>query len=356
MKTKISIDFQLRWQGQLSDYVTAIAHSPDGKLWAAASGGGEVSLFSATTFEEIIHQGSTGQSVDCLAFSQDGNFLAIAGQNGQLQIWKINNGLPELMTTLEYPKIWIDRLVWNPSQNQLAYSLGKRVHVWDATSQKIVISRNFEASSVLALDWRRDGRYLAIAGYQGIQVWDALNWEAEPTVLEIPSASVAIAWSFDGKYLASGNLDSTLTLYEWGNPTPWLMQGFLGKVHQLAWCQVPSKGYPLLAVSSGEEIVIWQREQNDFVGWSSQTTGHSEKVTAIAFQSPKTLLASAGQDGRVHLWHRGKQLTQSLKGVSQGFSCLSWHPRGEQLIAGGENGEILIWSQTKRGQGFSRLP
>ena len=50
MKTKTAIDFQLRWQGQLSDYVTAIAHSPDGKLWAAASGGGEVSLFSQATF------------------------------------------------------------------------------------------------------------------------------------------------------------------------------------------------------------------------------------------------------------------------------------------------------------------
>jgi WD40 repeat protein len=134
------------------------------------------------------------------------------------------------------------------------------------------------------------------------------------------------------------------------------MQGFLGKVQQLAWCQVPSKGYPLLAVSSGEEIVIWQREQDDFVGWSSQTTGHSEKITAIAFQSPKTLLASAGQDGRVHLWHRGQQLIKSLKGTSRGFSCLSWHPKGEQLIAGGENGEILIWSQTKRGQGFNRIP
>jgi WD40 repeat protein len=92
------------------------------------------------------------------------------------------------------------------------------------------------------------------------------------------------------------------------------------------------------------------------VGWSSQITGHSEKVTAIAFQPQKTLLASAGQDGRVHLWHRGKQLIQSLKGISQGFSCLSWHPRGEQLIAGGENGEILIWSQTKRGQGFNHTP
>jgi len=32
--------------------------------------------------------------------------------------------------------------------------------------------------------------------------------------------------------------------------------------------------------------------------------------------------------------------------VSRGFSCLAWHPQGQQ-IAAGDNGELLIWSKLR---------
>jgi len=35
----------------------------------------------------------------------------------------------------------------------------------------VVATLNFDASSVLGLDWRCDGQYLAIAGYQGVKIW-----------------------------------------------------------------------------------------------------------------------------------------------------------------------------------------
>lgn len=356
MKTKTQPEFQQTWRGELSDYVTAIAWSPDNRYLAACSAMGEVSLFAVPTFQPTSLQGETGQSVDCLTFSHDGKFLAIGGQDGQIKIWRIQANAAELITTLENKSVWVDRLCWNPTNDELAFSLGKYVQVWDAKAQEVVATLNFEASTVLDLDWRGDGKYLALAGYQGTRVWDTADWDAEVEDLEIPSATVALAWSSDHRFIAQGNLDNTLMLTEWHNPSPWVMRGFPGKVRQLAWSTVPTKiGVPMLASCSGAAIVIWERDRDEQIGWANQVLGnHEATVQAIAFQPNSLLLASAAEDGWVALWHRGTRLLQALTGAPNGFSCLTWHPQGHQLAAGGLDGELLVWSQTLRGQGFGK--
>jgi WD40 repeat protein len=207
MKTKAQVEFQQTWRGGLSDYVTAIAWSPDGRYLAACSAAGEVVLFTVPSFQPISLQRETGRSVDCLGFSHDGQFLAIAGQDGQVKIWSLHSGSPELTTTLKNKSVWVDRLCWSPTTYELAFSLGKYVQVWDADTQEVVTTLDFEASSVLALDWRRDGKYLALAGYQGARVWNTKDWDTETEALDIPSATVAIAWSPDNQFVAEGNLD-----------------------------------------------------------------------------------------------------------------------------------------------------
>jgi WD40 repeat protein len=84
MKTKTKLEFKETWRGGLSDYVTAIAWSPDRSNLAASSAAGEVSLFAAPTFGATSLQGETGESVDCLAFSM-GNFWQLEGRMDRLK-------------------------------------------------------------------------------------------------------------------------------------------------------------------------------------------------------------------------------------------------------------------------------
>ncbi|MBM0743645.1 WD40 repeat domain-containing protein [Phormidium sp. CLA17] len=351
MTTKAQEEFQLRWQGSLADYVTAIAWSPNGLVLSASSAAGEIILLSPETQNLTLLEADNGQSIDCLAISPDSKFLAASGQNGQVKLWQLSDS-PTLITTLENKPVWVDRLAWNPKANQLAFSLGRYVQVWDATANEVITTLNFEASSVMDLAWHPKGQFLAACGNQGARVWNAKDWDAEPEVLEIPSASVAIAWSPDGKYIADGNLDNTLSVMEWGQPNPWVMQGFPGKVRQLTWSQTSA---PLLASCSSETVVAWQRSPDESVGWASQVLeAHEGVVRAIAFQPKTTLLASAAEDGLLCLWQHAQQVVQVLEGAPNGFSCMAWHPQGHQLAAGGKDGELLLWSKASRGQGFRK--
>lgn len=341
-----SKEFEEHFSGTLSDYVTALAWSPDGTTLAATSAAGEVVLWQNGNLATL--QTGNGESVDCVAFSSDGQYLAVGGQDGRVKIWLED----ELITSLENAPAWVDKLAWSPTSNQLAFSLGRYVQVWNADTREIVVTLNFDSSSVFGIDWLPDGQYLAIGGYLGVKVWNCHNWNDEPYILDIPSASLAIAWSTDGKFLVSGNMDRTIAVVETQSlisgevPEPWVMRGFPGKIRELAWSEsTTEQGAPLLASSSVEGIVLWEKQADESLGWQATVlTNHVGVINAIAFAPKSFLLASAAADGWICLWKEAKLVSQILTGASSGFSRLAWHPQGKLLAAGAENGELLIWA------------
>lgn len=355
--TKTLLD--VRQRGHLNDYVTAIAWSAKHSL-AIASAAGEILLVNPETQAEIILQEAKGESIDCLAFSSDGHYLAAGGQSGHLLIWPLT--LPSHPSThssvhpptvLSHPRTWIDRLTWNPTRNELAFSLGRYAQVWDAGAAAVATTLQFENSSVLDLVWHPQGSHLMASGNQGVKIWHRDDWDADPEVREIAAASVAIALSPDGQYLASGNLDRTLLVWPFDSDLPWRMSGFPGKVRQLAWSEPTVGQAPLLASASGPGIVVWRKKSNASDGWDAQVLDlHEQRVNEIAFQPGSTLLASTAEDGWVCLWNKAQQVAQILEGAPQGFSTLAWSPDGKWLAAGGQQGEWLVWKQSRRGKGF----
>ncbi|MEO1181061.1 MAG: WD40 repeat domain-containing protein, partial [Cyanobacteria bacterium J06636_28] len=205
--------FKQLWETRLSDYVTAVAWSPDGNQLAASSDAGEVILYTPITGESKCLQSSQGESVDALGISADGQFLAAGGQAGTVWIWQIDRDVPTLLTTLEHARTWIDRLQWHPSSPELAFSFGRCVRVWHAVDQTVVTTLNFEDSSVLDLAWHPQGTQISLGGNQRIKTWQSQDWDKDPEVRDVGGASLAIAWSPDGTYLASGNNNRSVLIW-----------------------------------------------------------------------------------------------------------------------------------------------
>jgi WD40 repeat protein len=300
----------------------------------------------------MVLQEKQEASVDAIAVSADGQFLAAGGQDGAVRIWQMAGDTPTLVTKLENSRVWVDCLQWHPHRPELAVGLGRYAQVWDAAAQSVVATLNFEASSVLDLAWHPSGDFLLLAGNQSVKTWRREDWDDDPLIRETGGASGAIAISADGQYLASGNNDRTLLVWAWNNPYPWQMQGFPGKVRQLAWSAAQA-GSPLLASGSAEGVVVWAKAKNAAEGWTSHLLDlHSASVTAVAFQPQSTLLATAAEDGWVCLWQQSTQAAQILEGAADGFSTLAWSPQGKYLAAGGCGGEVIVWSQALVGKGF----
>jgi WD40 repeat protein len=343
--------FTRRWGGILSEYVTSIAWSPNSIL-AASSAAGEVVLWQDDILTSLLSTSDRSQSIDCLAFSHDGKFLAASGQDSKVRIWRIKEEI-ELIATLGNKSKWIDKLSWSPTSNLLAFSLGRYVQIWNAEKQEMVTTLVFASSSVLGMSWRPNGQHLAIGGNQGVKIWETSNWDEDPYIVTMPAASIAIAWSGDSQYIASGNLDFTITVLKWGSPHPWVMRGFPGKIRNLAWSESLNGKTPLLAASSVEGIAVWKKAKREADGWNAYILDvHDGVVQDLAFQPNSLLLASAGDDGWLCLWQKSKQVGQILEGANEGFSCLAWHSAGHLLAGGGQNGELLVWSESSLGKGF----
>lgn len=345
---------ELDWTGKLSEYVTDLVWSSHDYL-AATSGAGEVLLWDSQTHKTTLilsPEESKEQSIDCLSFSADAQFLAAAGQAGTVRIWQMIPQL-QLINTLGKTGQWIDHLTWHPRENLLAFNWGRYVQIFDISAEKIIVTLPFESSSVLGITWHPGGEYLAIAGNGGIKIWKTHQWNGEPIELEMPAACTAIAWSNEGEYLAASCFDNTVLLWRFGDENPWQMTGFGGKIRRLTWSSIKSGVAPLLAVACQERIIIWKKQKTDEEGWLSRALiFHEDLIKDIAFQPNRLLLASVAEDGQLLLWQKAQQLRQCLQGASAGFSCLSWDHSGQKLAAGRENGELLILTKSKRGQGF----
>jgi WD40 repeat protein len=353
------------WQGNLQDYVRAIAWSPvknsnlndrQTPILAAASAAGEVIIWQGQDPDQglIKLRSADGKWISCLQFSADGQFLAAGGQDRQIKIWRVadlninlnsnsdvasgtNSELEvidstdikaesqsprstsvntsaisiEPAYTIANNSDWIEHLAWNPTDAELlAFSQGSKVIIWQVKEQRAIAKLDFESSSVFDLAWHPGGEFIAVSGHGGVKVWDVQNHDQqnqdhpEPAyVLQVPGASLSCAWTNDGEFLASGNLDRTLSVLKWQSPPPWLMQGFPGKVQHLAWSPVSSQTRsPILAAACIDGITIWQQQAGQ-TAWQSQVLEkHSGFVQAIAFQPQTNHLASAATDGYVYFW------------------------------------------------------
>jgi hypothetical protein len=332
----------LKLQAQLGDLVTHLTWSPNGGSWAVSSANGEVAWNPGLDELALLRPGD-GKSIDRVAFSADGRWLAAGGQSGQLFIWNCDDRQipPQLVHIIEIDR-WIEHLVWHPIVANLAIGYGSQVKIWDPIAMREMTTWKFNRSSVFDLAWHPDGKSIAVAGYKGVQIWMPGDDTAQIHNLGVDTASLKVAWAGDGRYLAAGNLDRTLTIMDWQHPDdPWILQGCPGKIRDLQW--MTGTTTPCLAVAGGTTILLWNLTSN-LTNWTgSLLEGHQNTIDTLTAYPQAPLLLSGDSDGYTCLWSASGAIEQIFTNIVSGITTLKWHPDGIHLAIGSRSGKIELW-------------
>lgn len=220
------------------------------------------------------------------------------------------------------------------------------------------------ATSVVAVQWSRNSRWLAAGTYGGvICVWDASNLKrlgsspAKEDMLpdrEPRTGLRSLAWSPDGKWLATGGRYESVDIWE---PLSGKRHAKLvGRGLDLAWSP---DGTQLVGASGDAEAIVWAVPSGKRVKalrpsrWKDKDN-HFEGIVSVAWSPDgKRLATLMRKEGRVTLWDTatGQELLE-LEGIAVSSNesqspKLAWSPDGRRLAIRHWSG-MTMWDGSPR--------
>lgn len=277
--------------------------------------------------------------IRCLAFSPSQPLLASVGDDAVLQLWQTSSGTN--IQSIRTQTRSVNSVAFSPDGQHLAVAGmgGRFLWLWETATGKFTRRLAGHSAGVLGVAFSPAGGLLASGSSdQSVRLW-TLSAKAETTALTGHKGAVSsVAFSSDGRLLASGSADRTVRL--WSLPAGIEATPPLGHADPVTSVAL-SPGRALLASTAGAAVYLW----NPATGTAKRTlTGHRGLVYDVAFSAQGHLLASAGADKTVRLWDTmsGEEL-QRLAGHEAAVIAVAFSPDGGLLASGGSDHTIRLW-------------
>lgn len=286
-----------------------------------------------------------------LAFSPDGLLLAGQDAAGVCYSWSAQTGAPIGVFGAPAPEgvsgpfvFTQDARLWTGPQGAAA--------AWDL-SCKWSLERQIGESAgkspfadrVYAVAFSPDGKTLASGGGEPsregeIRLWNADSGAAIREISKAHSDTVfALEFSPDGKTLASGGADKMARLLDPADgKLVRTMEGHTGHVLGLNW----SPDGKQLATSGADNVVkVWdvatgQRKRN--------VEGYDKEVTGVRFVGANGNVATSSGDNRVRLMGADGKEVRLYPETADFVQSLALRRDGTQIVAGGQDGTLRVWS------------
>lgn len=234
-----------------------MAWSPHTMHVASLSDENAVRVWDATNGKTIrVYPGDPGWQgnvVRVLAWSADGQFLAVGG-NKSVLIWETDTGQlhAKLPGRLTAP---CNSLAWS-SATQFAAAQGNRVMLCTLHHKPRTLYYRF-ASPIHAVAWSSNGVYLACGGEdQAVHVWNTHTGTLVGIYRGHMHPISTLSWSPDNQHLVSGSLATTLNIWDAlsgvGLATHF---AHAGSVLSVAWSP---DGRSILSGGTDRRVCLWQ--------------------------------------------------------------------------------------------------
>jgi WD40 repeat protein len=211
-----------------------VALSPDGSRLAFTYADSAVIKDLTSGEEALVINSGGGSYVNGLAWSPDGDRLAVVGWSEILRVWSAVDG--ELI--FETEALGARNVSWSPVGHFLAtVGSDSQVYIWHADGGDGAAELAGHDDVVTQAAWSPDGQYLASSSVDGtVIVWATDSWEEIATLGNTGSAMMAVTWSADSQYLAGASW-SEIWLWSVDQPDEPLavLEGHIGPISGLRW-------------------------------------------------------------------------------------------------------------------------
>ncbi len=202
----------------LTDRVTALDFSPDGKTLAVGSGepsrSGQIKLFDLATGKETLTiKEPHSDTVNCLAFSPDGKQLASCAADRFVKLWNLADG--KLVRSFEGHTHHVLGIAWRPDGRVLVSSGADMVlKVWDARSgDQLRTVQNQFTKEVTSVSFVADDLIVACGGDAKVRFINSTNGNNQRDFPGATEYMYSVTASADGKTILAGGLDSVLRVW-----------------------------------------------------------------------------------------------------------------------------------------------
>ena len=255
--------------------------SPDGKRLAYVTAGAtrlpsRAVVLDVLTGESLTHHDHYGEgneaSIECLAWSPDGNYIASATQEDQLHLWHAGTGKTVKTSSIGYP---FHFLCWSPD------------------SQRLVVKNTKKNTSTFA-----DRAYVELWDVHNVTSWERVTCIHDADQYHLEGEHSCGTFSPDGRELALGTTMGYLQLWSCDPMLP-PVKSLIRDFHQkemmhLLW---PDRRY-LISVGADHHMLVW-----DARSWEIAYHTGSRQSLIASITCYDNYIAAVNAKGTVLFYH-----------------------------------------------------
>ncbi len=278
--------------------ITALAWNSDGtELYT--SGYHEICVWNPSEGSLVRRIGNVPQRIMAIAVSPDGHWLAVAGGTpgrlGEVRLYELATG--ELHSVLVSTTDVILDLAFSPQGDRLAVAGADNIlRVCDVASGKELLAITSHSDWVTAVAWNQDGTQLASASRdKTAKLFDVQKGELLVTYSGHNQPVRGVAFHSDGKQLYSSGADNKVHRWSISDGKKAAEAALGGEVYRLVAC-----GDFLVAPSADKTTRLYKLENLEQI---RSLAGHADWVLVAACHLPTRRLATGAFDGEVRVWN-----------------------------------------------------
>jgi WD40 repeat protein len=281
--------------------------------------------------------GLEDHAIVCVAWSPDGNRVAMGTRLGSLIVWdSLNGNLLHHLSSGER----IDSCDWSANGDNLVSTSGPDLWMWDPLAGIPVQRVHGIGGLIKGVVFSPDSTMLASWAYgeKSGRIWDTTTG-AHLFALPHRDELNQLTWSPDSSAIASSTRDQLVTVWNSADGQSVVALGHDGIVFDIAW----SPDGLLLAVGHSTGVTIWdartwtQDPMSTLEGESASYVEWSPDGRWIAFETGILV-------GEIEVWEVMNEVqVYSLATTGAVVRDISWSPDGHWLAAALNNSMAAVW-------------